>query len=137
MSSIVIPSDSENTILEQHSPNIIKQRREFTEKFIDDSIDEGSIDITYLMFAENKKHHLVHKSFDATMRRISERGFMSMGMAAGVPTGSVFVGFSVCSQLDFFYFIGKIALEHGVRYEDSLCAVEDFLVLVELEKKKG
>lgn len=135
ISSVIIPAESGSMILEQHSPNTIKKRREITDDFIDESMDESSVEISSLMPPENERHYLVQKSFDVTMSRLSERGFISMGMTGGVPTGTPFIGFSVCSSIDFLYYIGKISFEHGLRYEDGLCAVQDFLVLTELERR--
>lgn len=125
------------TSFDEHSPEKTQCRREFTSKFIEDSIDDSSFEVSHLMPPETEKLVLSHKSFDITLSRISDRGMLSLANGM-LPTGNrVFVGFSVSSECWFLYYISKICMDHDCNFEDGLCAIHDFLTIVEMEKENS
>ena len=135
-SSVVYTTENTTSSFEEHHGQFaIKQRREFAENFIDESVEEeSSFDISNIVLPENDRLSITQKSFDVTMSRFSERGFMTFASGT-VPTGNrVFVGFSVCSEILFLYYIAKVALKHETNLDDGLCAVHDFLGLTGYEQ---
>lgn len=128
---------TENTISSFEDPGHfdINNRRNFTEDFINDSVeDESLIEKSNFVGQESERWSITQKSFDFTMSRLSERGFMTYG-TGNVPTGNgVFVGFSASSEIWFLYYIGKICLGSKMNFEDGLCAIQDFLSLTVCEK---
>lgn len=52
---------------------------------------------------------------------------------------ATFLGFSLSSNPEFLYQIGKIALVNNIELDDGLCAIEDFLEIIEnpIKRLKG
>ena len=107
----------------------ITQRREFTQNFIDSAEEESITEFSNIYNQDSERSLLTHRSFDLTLSRLSERGFLTYG-TKNIPTGNgVFVGFSVCSEIMFLYWIAKVCLYHEINFDDGLCAIQDFLSL--------
>jgi tetratricopeptide (TPR) repeat protein len=122
------------TSFDEHNPQKTLSRREFTNKYLEDSVDEGSFEVSNVLAVEPEKYILSHKSFDITLSRMSDRGLLSLAQGA-LPTGNrVFIGFSVSSEIQFLYYIGKICMDHDCNFDDGLCAIQDFITLTDIEK---
>ena len=69
-----------------------------------------------------------------TLSRLTDRGLTTF-VTGNVPTGTgAFIGFSVCSEINFLYYLAKLCLQNQTKFEDGLCAIYDFLTLVNFEK---
>lgn len=124
-----------DTSFDEQGPQKTLSRREFTNKCLEDSVDECSFEVSNLMVPE--KFILSHKSFDVTLSRMSDRGLLSLAQGM-LPTGNrVFVGFSVSSEISFLYHIGKICMDHDCNFDDGLCAIQDFITLTDIEKNSA
>lgn len=115
---------------ESQDPMAVKLRRDFTKNFIEPSVDDISVSNTLSNVYLNNQSY---KNIDLTISRLSDRGFASF--ASGIPTGKkVFIGFSVCSDISFLYYIGKVAMDNETSVQDGLCAISDYISLIRYEK---